>query len=584
MSIPNKSNTENEDNNSKNNKMNHKNNRPFSNMREVQNLQSQPRKREFCTNKQVTIKKNRRLNSNSSPNIQKLSNKKKNVISAIKSKQTFSNLKNSKQKKDNHANCTPGASYTKILNSVEKEKIFRNSNLSKTKETSNLRVFNKNKKEEMKFIIKKNLKPQFQKENSTKIANDNYEDFDDDDDDDGDEDEEEDTMSKNDIDNKNNIIQEINNQQTFPDSQQHPKILLPNPNSMISPTRSKSKIVAESETEIDSETETETETDSDSDSDSDSYSDSDPEFESINKSLQINRQFNNHDPNPNQTMCRPEKQNLSDLYLKLIQDPNFYSEYGNDYINSLLNTKNHYPEVDYIKKKQIYVNNEMRTLLIRWLNEVCHEYELQPETFYLAINYLDRFLSKMKIYRRHIQLVGVTSLLIASKFEEIRPPAVNDFSYITKNTYSEALILQCEIQIINVLKFRFRVLTPIPFLKFFLFLTKANKKTKLLAYYISELQVPHIYFLKFKPEVIALSSIAIANLILNKFGKDDWNNMLTNFPQFHLTNLIPCILKLTQLYKNISKLKNCPIFEKFNQDNFLNVSSIPIRTIIFENK
>ena len=68
------------------------------------------------------------------------------------------------------------------------------------------------------------------------------------------------------------------------------------------------------------------------------------------------------------------------------------------------------------------INATMRSILIDWLVEVAEEYRLVPDTLYLAVNYIDRFLAHVPVNRSKLQLVGVTCMLIASKYEEIHPP------------------------------------------------------------------------------------------------------------------------------------------------------------------
>lgn len=60
------------------------------------------------------------------------------------------------------------------------------------------------------------------------------------------------------------------------------------------------------------------------------------------------------------------------------------------------------------------INSTMRGILIDWLVEVAEEYRLVPETLYLAVNYIDRFLQCVPVNRSKLQLVGVTCMLIAS--------------------------------------------------------------------------------------------------------------------------------------------------------------------------
>ena len=74
------------------------------------------------------------------------------------------------------------------------------------------------------------------------------------------------------------------------------------------------------------------------------------------------------------------------------------------------------------------INPTMRGILVDWLVEVAEEYELHPETLFLTVNFIDRCLSKYSCARPQLQLVGVTCMLIAAKFEEIYAPQVSSSS------------------------------------------------------------------------------------------------------------------------------------------------------------
>lgn len=75
------------------------------------------------------------------------------------------------------------------------------------------------------------------------------------------------------------------------------------------------------------------------------------------------------------------------------------------------------------------INVKMRSILVDWLVEVHRKFELMPETFYLTINIVDRFLSMKAVHRKELQLVGISSMLIASKYEEIWAPEVKFLSF-----------------------------------------------------------------------------------------------------------------------------------------------------------
>ena len=94
------------------------------------------------------------------------------------------------------------------------------------------------------------------------------------------------------------------------------------------------------------------------------------------------------------------------------------------------------------KKKQPHINETMRCILVDWLVEVHYKFKLFPETLYLTVNLLDRFLSKSKesITKRDLQLVGVTALLISSKYEERYIPELQELTYICDGAYTKAKV------------------------------------------------------------------------------------------------------------------------------------------------
>lgn len=65
-------------------------------------------------------------------------------------------------------------------------------------------------------------------------------------------------------------------------------------------------------------------------------------------------------------------------------------------------------------KKQPDISHSMRTILVDWLCEVAEEYSLNSESLYLAVSFIDRFLSYMSVVRSKLQLVGTAAMYIAS--------------------------------------------------------------------------------------------------------------------------------------------------------------------------
>uniref|UniRef100_A0A0R0FT60 B-like cyclin n=1 Tax=Glycine max TaxID=3847 RepID=A0A0R0FT60_SOYBN len=91
------------------------------------------------------------------------------------------------------------------------------------------------------------------------------------------------------------------------------------------------------------------------------------------------------------------------------------------------------PLPDYVQNVQREVSADMRCVLV----EVAEEYEHVSVTLYLCVAYADRFLSLNAVSTKGLQLLGVAAMLIASKYEEIKAPAVGKFCYIMDYTYSK---------------------------------------------------------------------------------------------------------------------------------------------------
>lgn len=93
----------------------------------------------------------------------------------------------------------------------------------------------------------------------------------------------------------------------------------------------------------------------------------------------------------------------------------------------------------------------MRAILLDWLIEVCEVYKLHRETYYLAMDYIDRFLSlhNEPVPKNQLQLIGITCLFIASKVEEIYPPKIAEFAYVTDGACTEDEILGKELLILK---------------------------------------------------------------------------------------------------------------------------------------
>lgn len=76
------------------------------------------------------------------------------------------------------------------------------------------------------------------------------------------------------------------------------------------------------------------------------------------------------------------------------------------------------------------------------LFQVHHKLDLMDETLFLTVNIIDRFLEKQVVPRKKLQLVGVTAMLLACKYEEVSVPVVEDLVLISDRAYTNGQILE----------------------------------------------------------------------------------------------------------------------------------------------
>ena len=105
------------------------------------------------------------------------------------------------------------------------------------------------------------------------------------------------------------------------------------------------------------------------------------------------------------------------------------------------------PCINYMEIFQQDVNTSLRATLVDWLVGVSQQLKLVSETLFLAVNYIDRFLSQGAVPCSKLLLVGITCMMIAAKYEEIHPPMINKFCCITDNTYPLEEMLAMERQV-----------------------------------------------------------------------------------------------------------------------------------------
>jgi hypothetical protein len=220
------------------------------------------------------------------------------------------------------------------------------------------------------------------------------------------------------------------------------------------------------------------------------------------------------------------------------------------------------------------VTSKMRSVLIDWLIQVHLKFHLLQETLYLCVQIIDAYLEAQDVPKMQLQLVGVTALFLAAKYEEMYVPAIEDFVYMTDNTYTKSEIRQMEISILKTLGFMFGKPLPLHFLRRFSKAGQADPKQHTLAKYFMELSLHDASFSHMDPSYLAACSLYLAFQLLDG---PEWNKTLEYYTRYKKASLLLGVDKIKSLVKLASNAdyKYRAAANKYASAKFLRVSLFP---------
>jgi len=230
------------------------------------------------------------------------------------------------------------------------------------------------------------------------------------------------------------------------------------------------------------------------------------------------------------------------------------------------------PSSTYMSRLQTEVTEKMRTILVDWIVDVHLKFKQLPETLFLAVEIIDRYLDKKAVCRQRLQLVGVVAMLLASKYEEIYPPEVRDYIFISANTYTREDVLRMERQIFQTLDFNLTFPTIFPFLKRGLQVMEADTRTQQLSQYLAELSLLDVRMLAYSPSVVASSCIYLSNKFLSK--EPAWSRVLEHYSFLKLTDLEKCCSDLLSIFRNSHSQKTQAVRRKYSYSKYGEVSKM----------
>ncbi|KAH9638012.1 hypothetical protein HF086_014873 [Spodoptera exigua] len=267
--------------------------------------------------------------------------------------------------------------------------------------------------------------------------------------------------------------------------------------------------------------------------------------------------------------------------------PLLMSIYIKDIYNYLTELEIKYPiEVDHLRKQTV-ITGKMRATLIDWLVEVQRQFSLVLETFHLTVGIIDRYLQAVpNVQRNQLQLVGVTAMFIASKYEEIYAPDVGDFVYVTDHAYTKADVFQCEREIMSKLGFCLARPIPLSFLRRQVLLSifstlkfvkaaHGTSKNHHLAKYLVDLSLVEYTMAHYRPSELAAAAICLSlHLLSGKKLEEVWTPTLSYYSGYSLEHIDPIIRKLAKIVVNVDNSRYKAVYNKYLDTSLAKVSSL----------
>lgn len=261
-----------------------------------------------------------------------------------------------------------------------------------------------------------------------------------------------------------------------------------------------------------------------------------------------------------------------DIDARHAEDPQYVMEYMNDIFSVTQKIEGLHGATPGYMERQVHVNSKMRGILVDWLVSVQQKYKLKAETLFLAVSVLDRYLEQKATARRHLQLAGVTSLLIAAKFEEMYPPQVADLVHVTDKAYSRADILQMEVSILTALDFKICSPTSMLFLERYQSVNGCNEAHKYLAQYLVELSLPDYNMLKYGASCRAASAVFLSNKLLRH--QPAWKAAAVKVSHYNEAMLKDCAKEMCALLEYAETNTLQAVRKKFSQLKYQKVAQL----------
>ena len=217
----------------------------------------------------------------------------------------------------------------------------------------------------------------------------------------------------------------------------------------------------------------------------------------------------------------------------------------------------------------------MRAYLVDWLAELHYKFKMWPETLYVTIGIIDRFLAATpELKKQELQCLGITALHIAGKYEEIYPPELKNLLRVTDNAVQREEIIQMEFRILSTLQFSVTFPSTLRFLERFARLAQINEKQLLLAQYFIDTSLLDCRLVKERPSRVAAVSLYASLSIFKGEEAQLWSSTMTKQTSYRECDVKLMSKDLLQFVKKIEKSQLKTMHKKYNDARFSEVAKL----------
>ena len=167
-------------------------------------------------------------------------------------------------------------------------------------------------------------------------------------------------------------------------------------------------------------------------------------------------------------------------------------------------------------------------------------------------------------------------MFLASKVEEMFAPEINDFAYITDNSFTAADIRQMELRILNSLSFNFSRPLPLHFLRRNSKAGDVDVLQHTVAKYLIEMSLVEYDMVHLPPSLIAAAALFLSLRLLepNATLANTWTPTLQHYSTYNAQQVLPVVCKLALAVTRRRESKFQAVHTKYKARKFMNVSTM----------